>query len=92
MRFPAASPRPGEPASPQPGDGLVRAGGIVFLLGVVAVVVAVVPFFFGHENWPLPLNLAAAVLPPLGLGLALAGLLRAGQARRRTRTRRAAQR
>jgi peptidoglycan/LPS O-acetylase OafA/YrhL len=92
MRFPGAVRRPGEPVSPQAGDGLVRAGGIVFLLGVVAVVVAVVPFFFGHENWPLPLNLAAGVLPPLGFGLALAGLLRAGRARRRTRTRRAAQR
>lgn len=85
MRFPAAPSRPGEPASPQPGDGLVRAGGIVFLLGVVAIVVAVVPFFFGHENWPLPLNVAAGVLAPLGLGLALAGLLRAGRARRRSR-------
>jgi VIT1/CCC1 family predicted Fe2+/Mn2+ transporter len=59
----------------------------VFLVGVVAVLVAVVPFFFGHENWPLPLNVAAGVLPPLGLGLALAGLLRAGRARRRARAR-----
>jgi peptidoglycan/LPS O-acetylase OafA/YrhL len=85
VKLGAASSRPGEPDAPQPGDGLVRAGGVVFLVGVVAVVVAVVPFFFGHENWPLPLNLAAGVLPPLGLGLALVGLLRAGRARRRAR-------
>ncbi len=90
MRPGAASGRRGEPEEPQPGDGLVRAGGIVFLVGVVAVVVAVVPFFFGHRNWPLPLNLAAGVLPPLGLGLALVGMLRAGRVR--ARARRAAQR
>lgn len=59
-----------------PGDGLVRAGVGVFGVGLVAVLVVVLPFFFGHENRPLVLNLAAGVLPPLGLLLALAGLVR----------------
>lgn len=63
-----------------PGDGLVRIGGIVFLVGVVAILVAVLPFFFGEENRPVALNVAAGVLPPLGLGLALAGLVRNARA------------
>jgi hypothetical protein len=68
----------------RPGDGLVRIGAAVFAVGLIAVGVAVLPFFFGASNWPLPLNVAAGVLPPLGLGLALAGLVRAGRAARRT--------
>ena len=59
-----------------PGDGLVRLGVIVFAVGLAAVLVVVLPFFFGQENRPLPLNLAAGVLPPLGLLLALAGMVR----------------
>lgn len=74
----------------RPGDGLVRAGGIVFGIGLVAVLVVVLPFFFGKENWPLPFNLAAGVLPPLGLALALAGLVRG--ARSTARANRAATR
>ena len=58
------------------GDGLIRIGAGVFGVGLVAVLVAVLPFFFGVENRPLPLNLAAGVLPPLGLLLALVGLVR----------------
>jgi hypothetical protein len=72
----------------RPGDGLVRAGGVVFGIGLLAVLVVVLPFFFGKENWPLPVNLAAGVLPPLGLGLALAGLVRG--ARRTAQANRAA--
>jgi hypothetical protein len=67
----------------RPGDGLIRAGAVVFAIGVVAILVVVLPFFFGRTNWPLPLNLAAGVLPPLGFGLALAGLVRSGRAARR---------
>jgi hypothetical protein len=68
--------------APRPGDGLVRVGAVVFLVGVVAILVVVLPFFFGKQNWPLPLNLAAGVLPPLGLALALGGIVRAGRAAR----------
>jgi peptidoglycan/LPS O-acetylase OafA/YrhL len=81
-------PRAGRRADARPGDGLVRAGGVVFGLGLIAVLVVVLPFFFGKENWPLPLNLAAGVLPPLGLALALAGLVRS--ARRTARDNRSA--
>ena len=58
-----------------PGDGLVRAGVILFGIGLLAILVVVLPFFFGEENRPLVLNVAAGALPPLGLGLALAGLV-----------------
>src|SRR4051812_22408483 len=75
-------------ADARPGDGLVRAGGVVFVLGLIAVLVVVLPFFFGKQDWPLALNLAAGVLPPLGLALALAGLVRS--ARRTARDNRAA--
>src|SRR3954452_356501 len=81
-------PRAGRRADARPGDGLVRAGGVVFALGLIAVLVVVLPFFFGKENWPLPLNLAAGMLPPLGLGLPLAGLVRS--ARRTARDNRVA--
>jgi peptidoglycan/LPS O-acetylase OafA/YrhL len=63
----------------------VRVGAVLFGIGVVAVLVVVVPFFFGVENRPVPLNVAAGGLPPLGLALALLGVLRAGRARRLSR-------
>src|SRR3954454_16000984 len=81
-------PRVSGGAGARPGDGLVRAGAVVFGIGLVAVLVVVLPFFFGKENWPLPFNVAAGVLPPLGLALALAGLVRS--ARRTARDNRAA--
>jgi hypothetical protein len=62
------------------GDGLIRTGAVVFGIGLVAVLVVVLPFFFGVENRPLPLNLVAGVLPPLGLLLALVGLVRGSRA------------
>jgi hypothetical protein len=71
----------------RPGDGLVRAGAVVFAVGLVAVLVVVLPFFFGRENRPLPLNLAAGVLPPLGLLLALAGLVRGARSTARANRR-----
>jgi hypothetical protein len=49
---------------------------VLFGIGLVAIMVVVLPFFFGAENRPLALNLAAGLLPPLGLALALAGLVR----------------
>jgi hypothetical protein len=57
------------------GDLLVRAGAVVFALGVVAVLAIVVPFFFGAHDRPTWLNLSALLLPA-GLGVALLGLLR----------------
>lgn len=68
-------------------------GVVLFLVGVVAVVLDVGPFFAGTDNRPLVLNLLS-FLAPAGLGLALLGLLRAAMAatRRGRATERALQR
>ena len=72
-----AAPRGGAP-----GDGLVRAGALLFGLGVLGVIAVVVPFLLGREDAPLWSTLLASVLP-VGLGLALLGLLRGARSRRR---------
>lgn len=71
------------PDSARPGDGLVRAGAVVFLVGVVAVVAGVVPSVLANRSGPVALLVIAAALLPLGLGLALVGLLRAARTGRR---------
>ena len=58
---------------------LVRAGVVLFALGLVAVAVVFALFAAGAHDLPLWLNLAA-MLAPVGFGLALVGLFR--QARR----------
>src|SRR5674536_353661 len=68
--------------APGPGNGLVRAGAVVFVVGVVAVLADLVPFFLGHPNRPLLLNVAA-FLAPVGLGMALLGLARSARASQR---------
>ena len=68
--------------SAKPGEGLVRAGAIVFGLGVLGVIAVLVPFLLGAESAPLGTTLWASSLP-VGLGLALLGLLRGARARRR---------
>ena len=69
--------------SGRPGDRLVSVGAALFVLGVVAVVVAVVPVLLGAEASPDLPAVLAGVLLPLGFGLALGGLLRSARARRR---------
>jgi len=67
----------------RPGDLLVRMGAVVFALGVVAVLAAVVPAVLTDQPGRLPLVVAAGSLLPLGFGLALLGLLRAARTNRR---------
>ncbi len=69
----------------QAADRWVRVGGIVFLVGLVAMLVAVLPFFFGVRNLPLALNLAAGLVPPAGVGIALWGLVRGARKARANR-------
>lgn len=66
----------------RPGDGLVAAGAGLFVLGAVALLADVLPYFFSRPDRPLWLNIAA-FLAPLGLGIALLGLLRQSLAARR---------
>jgi hypothetical protein len=63
----------------RPGDRLVGAGAVVFVVGLVAVVM-VVGLFVADRDVPLALVLVASSLP-VGLGLALVGLLRSALSR-----------
>jgi hypothetical protein len=59
----------------KPGDLLVRAGAVLFAIGAAAVLAILVPFFFlDVHDLPTALSLVALLLP-VGLGLALLGLL-----------------
>ena len=75
------SARHAAPDDSRPGEGLVRAGAVVFALGVVGVLLAVVPFFLGRSDAPSWTALLASLLP-VGLGLSQLGLLRGARARR----------
>ena len=66
------------PSEPLPGDRLVRVGAIVFALGLLDALAVIVPFFLGRTDAPLPLALGTLLLP-IGLGIALSGLLRAAR-------------
>ena len=70
------------PDDPRPGEALVRAGAVVFGIGVVGVLLAVVPFFFGRQDASSWVTLTASLLP-VGLGIALVGLLVGARSRRR---------
>ena len=76
---------------PRPGERAVRVGAWLFGLGFVGVLLVLVPFFLGRDDAPLWTTLLASLLP-VGLGIALAGLLRGARANRRAarRARRAA--
>lgn len=65
----------------RPGERLVRLGAVLFSLGVVGVLVTVVPFLLGRDDAPLWTTLLASLLP-VGLGVALLGLLRGARSRR----------
>ncbi len=59
----------------------MRVGAVLFALGVLGVLVVVVPFLLGRDDAPLWTTLLASLLP-VGLGLALLGLLRGARTRR----------
>ncbi len=67
---------------PAPGDGLVRTGALVFIVGAVATLVTMAPLFLGTEPFP---SLAYAVCMLMGVGflIAAAGVLRSIAAQRR---------
>ncbi|KJK54852.1 hypothetical protein [Saccharothrix sp. ST-888] len=65
-----------------PGDGLVRAGAIVFLIGSIATIVTFVPLFFDLPRFP-SIAYWVCMLMPAGFLLSLGGLLRSARAQRR---------
>ncbi|MET9803764.1 hypothetical protein [Streptomyces sp. NPDC006368] len=72
-----------DPASDAaPGDGLVRAGGIVFVIGALATLVTVAPLFLGTDPFP-PVAYAVCMLMGVGFLIAAAGVLRSIAAQRR---------
>ena len=80
------SGRHAAPDDPRPGERLVRAGAVVFGVGVLGVLLAVVPFLLGRDDAPTWTALLASLLP-VGLGVALLGLLRGARSRRRQQAR-----
>ncbi|MFG2872081.1 hypothetical protein EAO71_17270 [Streptomyces sp. ms191] len=72
-----------------PGDGLVRAGAIVFIIGAVATLVTVAPLFLGTDPFP-PVAYAVCMLMGVGFLVAGAGVLRSIAAQRRQARRAAA--
>jgi hypothetical protein len=68
--------------SAAPGDGLIRAGAIVFFAGALATVVTVVPLFLGTKPFPTYMY-GLSMLMAVGFVLAGAGVLRTVAAGRR---------
>ncbi|MFF5633652.1 hypothetical protein [Streptomyces sp. NPDC012825] len=74
------------PAAPvddsAPGDGLVKAGVVVFAIGAVATLVTVAPLFLGTDPFPT-VAYAVSMLMGVGFLLAAAGVMRSIAAQRR---------
>ncbi|MFE1288681.1 hypothetical protein [Streptomyces sp. NPDC058751] len=67
------------------GDGLIRAGAIVFFIGALATLVTVAPLFLGAKPFPFYM-FGLSMLMGVGFLLAAAGVLQsAAQGRRRAR-------
>ena len=69
------------PRRARPGDRLVAVGAVVFTVGLLATLVTMVPFFVGSDPFPTAVYLVA-LFAPVGLALALMGLLRSARAQR----------
>ncbi|GLX51335.1 hypothetical protein ACL07V_18300 [Streptomyces sp. MB22_4] len=65
-----------------PGDGLIRAGAIVFFVGALATLVTMVPLFLGTKPFPTYMY-GLCMLMGVGFLVAGAGVLRSIAAARR---------
>ncbi|MGY0492612.1 hypothetical protein [Streptomyces sp. WG-D5] len=65
-----------------PGDGLVKAGGIVFIVGAIATLVTMAPLFLNTDPFP-PIAYAVCMLMGVGFLIAAAGVLKGVAAQRR---------
>ncbi|MER5916539.1 hypothetical protein ABT124_40695 [Streptomyces sp. NPDC001982] len=65
-----------------PGDGLIRAGAVVFFIGALATLVTVAPLFFGTKPFPTYM-FGLSMLMGVGFLVAGAGVLRSMAAGRR---------
>ncbi|WP_318212559.1 hypothetical protein [Streptomyces sp. SJL17-1] len=74
---------PAAPANDSaPGDGLVKAGVVLFAIGAVATLVTVAPLFFGTDPFPT-VAYTVSMLMGVGFAVAAAGVLRSIAAQRR---------
>ncbi|MER6984170.1 hypothetical protein [Streptomyces carpinensis] len=64
------------------GDGLIRAGAVVFFIGAVATLVTVAPLFLGAKPFPTYM-FGLSMLMAVGFLIAGAGVLRSIAAERR---------
>ncbi|MGW0842045.1 hypothetical protein ACWD26_18090 [Streptomyces sp. NPDC002787] len=71
-----------QPNSAEPGDRLIRAGGVVFIVGAVATLVTVAPLFLGTTPFPTYM-FVLSMLMGVGFLLAGAGVLQSVAAGRR---------
>jgi hypothetical protein len=83
----APAPAPGTAKDPAgPGDGLVRIGAIVFIVGAVATLVTVAPLFLGTTPFPTVAYLVS-MLMAVGFVVAAVGVLRTvGEQRRQAKS------
>ncbi|MFF6832995.1 hypothetical protein ACFY84_14150 [Streptomyces sp. NPDC012438] len=65
-----------------PGDGLVKVGGILFVIGAVATLVTVAPLFLGTDPFPT-VAYTVSMLMGVGFLVAAAGVMRSIAAQRR---------
>ncbi|MFB6839405.1 hypothetical protein [Streptomyces sp. NPDC056361] len=65
-----------------PGDGLVKAGVVLFAIGAVATLVTVAPLFLGSDPFPT-VAYTVSMLMGVGFAVAAAGVLRSIAAQRR---------
>ncbi|MFH8578730.1 hypothetical protein OHB11_16945 [Streptomyces zaomyceticus] len=65
-----------------PGDGLVKAGVVLFAIGAVATLVTVAPLFLGTDPFPT-VAYTVSMLMGVGFAVAAAGVLRSIAAQRR---------
>ncbi|MEV7153303.1 hypothetical protein [Streptomyces misionensis] len=65
-----------------PGDGLIRAGAIVFFIGALAALITVIPLFIGIKPFPTYMY-GLSMLMGVGFLVAGAGVLRSVAAGRR---------
>ncbi|QYX79245.1 hypothetical protein [Streptomyces akebiae] len=71
-----------QPNSVEPGDRLIRVGGIVFIVGAVATLVTVAPLFLGTTPFPT-FMFVLSMLMGVGFLIAGAGVLQSVAAGRR---------
>jgi hypothetical protein len=69
-------------AVPARSSRIVQFAVAIFALGLAALVAVFALYVSGHRDLPLWLNGSAGVLVPLGLALALFGLVREARAKR----------